>query len=182
MNTHTHGADGGSSVTSPEGENAAVTGGALEVGDTEHGTTFWIAFALGSVAIIIGVFGILDHGSQANPFKVFRILVGLNIVNDAVVVPLVLGLALAVRRWAPRWVLAPTQIWLIIAGSVSLYAYPLVGDFGRKPSQPSELPFNYAHNLLIVIGCITVFCAALAIRAWRHEHRAEPLAEPQGDH
>lgn len=140
-------------------------------GDEDHGVVFWIGLALGWVAIIIGVFGIFDHGAQANPFKVFRLLVGLNIFNDAVVVPLVLGLAFVLRRWAPRWLLVPAQVWLIIAGVVSLYSYPLVGDFGRKPSQPSELPFNYAHNLLIVLGCLTVFCAGLAVRSWRHQRR-----------
>ena len=119
----------------------------------------------------LGCSGIFDHGSQANPLKVFRLLIGLNIFNDAILVPVVLGLALAVHRWAPRWLLAPAQVWLIISGVVSLYAYPLVGDFGRKPSQPSELPFNYSHNLLIVLGCITLFCAGLALRSWRRERR-----------
>jgi hypothetical protein len=140
--------------------------------DTEgHGITFWIGLAVGWVAITIGLFGIFDHGSQANPFKVFRLLVGLNIFNDAVVVPVVLGLAFALHRWAPRWLIAPAQVWLIICGVVSLYAYPLVGDFGRKRSQPSELPFNYAHNLLIVLGCVTLFCGGLAVRSWRHQRR-----------
>ena len=143
----------------------------LETDAEGHGITFWIGLAVGWVAILIGLFGIFDHGSQANPFKVFRLLIGLNIFNDAVVVPVVLGLAFAVHRWAPRWLLVPAQVWLIISGVTSLYAYPLVGDFGRKPSQPSELPFNYAHNLLIVLGCITLFCVGLAVRSWRRQHR-----------
>jgi hypothetical protein len=142
--------------------------------DTEgegHGITFWIGLAVGWVAIIIGLFGIFDHGSQANPLKVFRLLIGLNIFNDAIVVPVVVGVAFALHRWAPRWLLVPAQVWLIISGVVSLYAYPLVGDFGRKPSQPSELPFNYSHNLLIVLGCVTLFCAGLAVRSWRRKRR-----------
>ena len=142
--------------------------------DTEgegHGITFWIGLAVGWVAIIIGLFGIFDHGSQANPLKVFRLLIGLNIFNDAIVVPVVVGVAFALHRWAPRWLLVPAQVWLIISGVVSLYAYPLVGDFGRKPSQPSELPFNYSHNLLIVLGCVTLFCSGLAVRSWRRKRR-----------
>ena len=136
-----------------------------------HGSSFWFGLTVGWVAILIGLFGIFDHTSQANPFRVFRLLIGLNLFNDAIVVPVVLGLGLAVHRWAPRWMLAPAQVWLIICGVVSLYAYPLVGDFGRKPSQPSELPFNYAHNLLIVLGCITVFCLGLAVRSRRRQRR-----------
>jgi hypothetical protein len=143
----------------------------LETDAEGHGITFWVGLAVGWVAIVIGLFGVFDHASQANPFKVFRLLLGLNIFNDAVVVPVVLGLAFAVHRWAPRWLLVPAQVWLIICGVVSLYAYPLVGDFGRKPSQPSELPFNYAHNLMIVLACITLFCAGLAVRFWRRQRR-----------
>lgn len=144
-----------------------------ETDGQSHGASFWIGLAVGWVAILIGLFGIFDHGSQADPLKVFRLLIGLNIFNDAVVVPVVLGVAFAVNRWAPRWLLVPAQVWLITCGVVSLYAYPFVGDFGRKPSQPSELPFNYAHNLLTVLGCITLFCAGLAIRSWRRRRRTQ---------
>jgi hypothetical protein len=152
-------------------ESDSATERGLNADGERHGITFWIGLAVGWAAIIIGLFGIFDHGSQANPFKVFRLLIGLNIFNDAVVVPVVLGVVFAVRRWAPRWLLVPAQVWLILCGVVSLYAYPLVGDFGRKPSQPSELPFNYSHNLLIVLGCISLFCAGLAVRSWRRQRR-----------
>jgi hypothetical protein len=154
-----------------ESDSAAEPGTCPDPDGESHGVTFWIGLAVGWVAIIIGVFGILDHSSQANPFKVFRLLIGLNIFNDGVVVPLVLGFAFAVHRWAPRCLLMPAQVWLIMCAVVSVYAYPLVGGFGKKPSQPSELPFNYSHNLLIVLGCITVFCAGLAVRSWRRERR-----------
>ena len=43
----------------------------------------------------------------------------------------------------------------------------MVGDFGRSKTNPSILPHNYAHSLLIVLGCITVFGALLAWRSWR---------------
>lgn len=158
------------------GSDAAVDGEAHdrlpEV--SPPGKAFWVAFAVGWVGITIGLFGIFDHRSAAQPFNVFRLLIGLNIVNDAVVVPIVLGLAFVVGRWAPRWLIAPMQSWLIIAGIVSLYAYPLVGGFGKKPSQPSELPFDYAHNLLIVLGGITLLCGGLAVRSWRRAHRIIP--------
>lgn len=158
-------------VIPPDMESDAATERGLDTDTDRHGIGFWIGLAVGWVAIIIGLFGIFDHGSQANPFKVFRLLIGLNIFNDAVVVPVVLALALAVRRWAPSWLLVPAQVWLILCGVVSLYAYPLVGDFGRKPSQPSELPFNYSHNLFIVLGCISLLCAGLAVRSWRRQRR-----------
>jgi hypothetical protein len=158
-------------VTPPDIKSDAAADGGLNADTERHGAIFWIGLAVGWVIIIIGLFGIFDHGSQANPLKVFRLLIGLNIFNDAVVVPVVLCVAFALQRWAPRWLLAPAQVWLILCGVVSLYAYPLVGDFGRKPSQPSELPFNYSHNLFIVLGCISLFCAGLAVRSRRRQRR-----------
>jgi hypothetical protein len=131
--------------------------------------SFWIGLVVGWVAIVIGLFGVLDHPRSANPFKVLRLLIGLNIVNDALVIPAVLLLAFVVRRWMPRWLLMPAQVWLIISGVVTLYAFPLVRSYGKSKTNPSQLPFNYSHNLLIVLGCITLLCLALALRSWQRD-------------
>jgi hypothetical protein len=133
----------------------------------EGGAVFWAGVAIGWIAIGIGLFGVFDHPGSANAFKVFRLLVGLNVVNDAVVIPALLVLAFVVRRYAPRWLILPAQVWFIMAGAVAVYAYPLVGGFGKSKVNPSILPHNYAHSLLIVLGCITAFSALLALRSWR---------------
>lgn len=133
----------------------------------EGGAVFWIGVAIGWTVIGIGLFGVFDHPGSANAFKVFRLLVGLNVVNDAVVIPTLLLLAFAVRRLAPRWLIVPMQVWFIMTGAVSVYAYPMVGDFGKSKVNRSILPHNYAHNLLIVLGCITAFSALLAWWSWR---------------
>jgi hypothetical protein len=138
--------------------------------EEDSGALFWVLAAIGWTAIGIGLFGVFDHPGSANAFKVFRLLIGLNVVNDAVVIPTLLLLAFAVRRVAPRWLIMPLQVWFIVAGAVTVYAYPMVGDFGRSKVNSSILPHNYAHNLLIVLGCITVFSALLAWRSWRRAH------------
>jgi hypothetical protein len=135
--------------------------------EEDSGKVFWALAAIGWTVIGVGVFGVFDHPGSANAFKVFRLLVGLNVVNDAVVIPTLLLLAFAVRRLAPNWLMMPMQVWFIMAGAVAVYAYPLVGGFGRSKTNPSILPHNYAHNLLIVLGCITAFSALLAWRSWR---------------
>ena len=56
----------------------------------EHGPTFWILLVVGWIAIAIGLFGVFDHPRQASAFNVFRLLVGLNIVNDALAIPALL--------------------------------------------------------------------------------------------
>lgn len=134
-----------------------------------HRALFWIGLVVGWVAIVIGLFGILDHPHSADPINVLRLLIGLNIVNDALVIPVVLLLALVVRRFMPRWLLMPAQVWLIISGVVTLYAFPLVRSYGKSKVNPSQLPFNYSHNLLIVLGCITLLCLGLALRSRRQD-------------
>jgi hypothetical protein len=125
----------------------------------DSGAVFWALAAIGWTVIGVGLFGVFDHPGSANAFKVFRLLVGLNVVNDAVVIPTLLLLGCVVRRLAPNW--------FIMAGAVAVYAYPLVGDFGRSKTNPSILPHNYAHSVLIVLGCITAFSALLAWWSWR---------------
>jgi hypothetical protein len=142
----------------------AVTSGSDEHG---HGAVFWIGLVVGWTAIAIGIFGVLDHPSSASAFKVFRLLIGLNVVNDAIVVPVLLLLAVVVHKWAPPWLVVPAQVWFIMAGAVTLYAYPLVGGFGKSKANPSQLPFDYAHNLLIVLGGITALCGGLAFHSWQ---------------
>ena len=135
--------------------------------EERHGAVFWVCVVVGWTAIGIGLFGVFDHPGSANAFKVFRLLIGLNIVNDALVVPTLLLLAFIVRRWAPRWLIVPAQVWFIMAGAATVYAYPMVGGFGRSKVNSSILPHDYAHSLLVVLGCITVFSALLALWSWR---------------
>lgn len=152
-------------MTAAPEESGQPTGETSSEG--EGGAVFWAGVAIGWTAIGIGLFGVFDHPGSANAFKVFRLLVGLNIVNDAIVIPTILVLAFAVRRLAPRWLILPVQVWFIMAGTVVVYAYPLVGGFGRSKVNSSILPHDYAHSLLIVLGSITLFSALLALRSWR---------------
>ena len=146
----------------------------------QQGPTFWVLLAVGWIAIAIGLFGVFDHPKQASAFNVFRLLVGLNIVNDAIAIPALLVVAWAVRKWVPGWLLVPTQVWLIVGGVVALYAYPLVGSYGKARANASQLPFNYAHNLLTVLGCITAVCGLMAIRSWRTERKRRRRLEEGG--
>ena len=102
--------------------------------DRPSGSSWWS----GWIAIAIGLFGVFDHPKQASAFNVFRLLVGLNIVNDAIAIPVLLLVAWAVRRWAPAWCLVPVQVWLIVGGIVTLYAYPLVGSYGKAGRTPAS--------------------------------------------
>jgi hypothetical protein len=116
---------------------------------------------------VFGLHGLLS-APGTNPPATFRLLIGLNVVNDALVVPLVVALAFLARRWLPRWSVVPVDVGLIASAVVTLYAYPLVGGWGHTArAGPSRLPWDYAHNLAVVVGGIWVLCALWALWSWR---------------
>jgi hypothetical protein len=125
---------------------------------------------VGWAVIVFALHGMISEPST-NPPNLFRLLIGLNVVNDAIVIPVVLVISLLVRRVLPRWALGPVQIGLFASAVVVLYAYPLLGGWGHTArAGPSRLPHDYADSLALVLGTIWVACAlgALAARQWRH--------------
>ena len=128
------------------------------------------SLVVGWAVIVFALHGMISEPA-ANPPNLFRLLIGLNVVNDAIVIPIVLVISLLVRRVLPRWAIVPVQIGLFASAVVALYAYPLVGGWGHTArAGPSRLPHDYADSLAVVLGTIWLVCAigALAARQWRH--------------
>ncbi len=124
-----------------------------------------VTLVVGWAVIVFALHGMVADPS-ANAPHLFRLLIGLNLVNDAIVVPAVIVLALLVRRWLAPWLVLPVQVGLIVSAVVTLYAVPLVGSWGKSAQAgPSRLPFNYAHNLIGVLAVIWLACTVLAL--WR---------------
>lgn len=133
----------------------------------------YAGLVVGWAGIAFGIYGLLSHAGPAKPVDTARTLIVLNVVNDAVVVPVLLGGAILARRVLPSWAVAGTQVGLIASAVVLLFAYPLLGDWARTARAGySRLPWNYAHNVGMVLGAIW-FVAALII-VWTRWRRAGP--------
>ena len=65
------------------------------------GPLFWFTLTAGWAVIVFGIHGLISNWSGSNPPAVLRTVIGLNVVNDALVVPVVLGLAATCRRLPP---------------------------------------------------------------------------------
>ncbi len=115
---------------------------------------------VGAVFAAVGVASLLGESHDTHPAVVVRWVVGLAIVHDLVLVPVVLLVGVAVRRWAPRAWLAGA---LLVSGAVSLVAWPLARGYGRQSSNPSLLPRNYAHGLLVVLGVTWLGAVVVAL-------------------
>lgn len=147
-------------VGTPQGSDAA-----LERAE-RRGLGFWAAMMIGWAVIAYALDGLLSE-SGSHPLGIFRLLVGLNVVNDALVLPAATFVGLLVSRLVPRWAVRAVQAGLIATAVLSVYAYPLVASYGKTlRAGPSRLPWNYAHNLGVVLAVVWGACALMAAVSW----------------
>ena len=78
--------------------------------EAPHGAFFYACLIIGWAVIVFGLHGMVANAGQTNPSALARILVGLNVVNDAVVIPLLVVAGFLSRRVLPRWALVPVQV------------------------------------------------------------------------
>lgn len=136
-------------------------------GTGRHGPMYYVTLVAGWGVIAFGLHGLLTTRGT-NPPAVLTLLVELNVVNDAIVLPAVVVVGLLLSRVVPRWCRAPLQVGLITTAVVTLYSYPLVAGYGRGPRAGfSRLPWNYAHNLAIVLAVVWAVTGLLAMVSWR---------------
>ena len=57
---------------------------------------------VGWAVIVFAIHGMISEPAS-NPPNLFRLLIGLNVFNDALIIPVVLAISLLVRRALPRW-------------------------------------------------------------------------------
>lgn len=79
-------------------------------------------------------------------------LAGGVVLHDFVLAPLVLLLALAVRRWLPETWRSPFVVVFIALGSLTLVAIPVLGRFGARPDNPSLLDRPYVAGWLGLVA------------------------------
>lgn len=92
--------------------------------------------------------------------------------HDALVVPLTLVLALGARLLPRPW-RAPAAVGLVVLGSVTLLAIPVLGRFGAHDDNPTLLDRNYLLGWGVLAALTMV---AVAVAGWRR--RAAGLGDP----
>jgi hypothetical protein len=128
---------------------------------------FWVGLALGVPIMAVGVVGALDNAERTHPAELARWVVGGALVHDALVLPIVLLVGWGARRLTPpvawpavRWALATSAV-------VALVAWPFVRGYGRRASNPSLLPRDYASGTLLAVAAVWAVAIAWAVVAAR---------------
>lgn len=147
------------------------TGSAAPTGVDHAGPGRWIGLALGVPLIAWGVRGIVMDAARTHPAELGRWLVGSAVVHDAVLLPVVLGIAVATRRLASDRVWPLVRWALSTTGVVLLVSWPFVRGYGQRSSNPSLLPRDYATGVVVAIAAVWLVTGAVAW-FWRRGHTA----------
>ncbi|MGL5823996.1 MAG: hypothetical protein ACRCYU_04045 [Nocardioides sp.] len=108
----------------------------------------WILLGVG---VVLGLYGAgLLLGRPADLVPVGIWMFGGVLLHDAVLAPLVIGICLLGTRLQPRWLATAAAITLIVFGSLTLLALPVLGRFGSKPDNPTLLDRNYLEGWLLL--------------------------------
>lgn len=154
--------------------------------DLPRSHLFWPAVLAGWAVMIWALLGLLHQRRDTNPAALGRLFLGLDLLHDLLLAPIVVGVGLIMRRLVPRRARAAVQAALLCSGVLVLVSAPSVRGYGRRRANPSILPNNYGHGLLVVlagvwaVAALTVLGAAI-IRHFRHGRLAPtpaPTAPP----
>ena len=93
-------------------------------------------------------------------------LAGGVVLHDFVLVPLTLLLGLALVRLLPANLRAPVGGGLVVLGTVTLMAVPVLGGWGANADNPTILDRNYPVGWLVVAGVtMLVVVVTIVLRA-----------------
>lgn len=153
-----------------------MTGSEVTPSDRSRGVAFWAAVAGGWAMIAFGVRGLVGDGVDLIGFA--RWFVGIAVLHDAFVAPLVFGVAWLVGRVLPRTSVIPVRVGLATSALLIVYAWPLVRGWGRTASNPTALPLDYRRNLVLSLAAVWTGVALwIVVAAARHVAASRPNPE-----
>jgi len=89
------------------------------------------------------------------------------LAHDGLLAPTVVVVALIAMRLLPVWLRGPLTAGLVVLGSATLLAIPVLGRFGARSDNPTLLDRDYVGGWL-VLAAITVGCVAVSsLISWR---------------
>ncbi len=132
--------------------------------DPPRGWWFMPCLLIGWGIIIFGVVSALHHSTDAHPFALAVHVVTFDLGNDLLLVPASLIVIWLVGRVVPRVARGPVRGALALTVMFSLFAYPLIRRWGRRPTNSSTLPLPYGRNLAIVLVVVWLVAAVFIVR------------------
>lgn len=141
--------------------------------------------ALGALGVLGILFGgiklLLDH-ENSNPIHLAIWLGGSAVVNDAVLIPLVGIVGLAITKLVPGRARPYVQGGLVAAALTTAVAIPLIYRRGTQPASKALEQQNYLGNLALIIAAIAIVTAGLIIASYAKAARSAENERSPEDH
>jgi hypothetical protein len=130
---------------------------------------------LGGAAIGYGMVGVLRTAADSHPVRWALDLVAASLVHDLLLVPVVLLLVAAGRHWLPASWRVPAAVFLVVGGTLTLIAVPVLGRPGARPDNQTLLPRDYPVGLAVALAvvAVAVVLGTLLVRTSRRR-RTQP--------
>jgi hypothetical protein len=112
---------------------------------------------MGALGVLVGLYGgwlVLSRGHDLLNLVLW--LAGGVVLHDGVLALVALTVGAVAARLLPRPVRAPAAVGLVVLGSVTLLAVPVLGRFGARPDNPSLLDRDYTVGWLVLAGLVLV--------------------------
>jgi rSAM/selenodomain-associated transferase 1 len=137
-----------------------------------NGASFWIGLALGIPVMAFGIGWVLGHPGKGKPVELAKWVIGADIAHDVVIAPVacLIGVLLVARL--PATVRAPVRSALFTSAVLFAVGYPALRGFGRRPTNPTELPLDYATAVPTALGAVWALAALWGVFAVVRERRA----------
>lgn len=120
--------------------------------------------ALTSLGVAVGgygVFRLLELG-WANLTATLVWLAGGVILHDAVLAPATIAVAALGMSVLPARLRGPAAGGLLVLGTVTLTAVPVLGRFGARPDNPTLLDRDYTTGWLVVVALVLAGMAVMS--------------------
>lgn len=133
--------------------------------------------AIGAVGVAVGLYGawlLVSRGDGEDLRSAAVWLVGGVLLHDVVLAGLTLAVGALVTRVPPRPARAPATVALVVLGSLTLVAVPVLGRFGAKPDNPTLLDRPYVTAWLVLVAVTVVVVALVSLVRARRVRHADP--------
>jgi hypothetical protein len=120
---------------------------------------------LGALGVVVAAYGawLLLQEDLSDLVDTAVWLAGGVVLHDFVLVPLTLLLGVALVRLLPANLRAPVVGGLVVLGTVTLMAVPVLGGWGANADNPTILDRSYPAGWLVVAGVTILVVAAVVL-------------------
>jgi hypothetical protein len=114
-----------------------------------------------------GLISLFSRAAATDPPNFAVFFVGLALIHDLVLAPVVIGVAWLLRSVTPRGIRGVLFGALAVSAVVAGFSIPFVAGWGIQPDNPSFLPRDYGLGLVVVLAWVWITAVAIGLaRVW----------------